>query len=70
MIKLFVSDEAIEEKGKEYFEDYSLSDLKRIADPEGFVRLDDGLFLSRDDMDNLYISKTEEDECFEEMKLD
>lgn len=68
MIKLFVSEEAIKEKG--IFEDYSLSDLKRIADPNGYVKLDDGLLLSRDDMDNLYISKTEEDECFEEMKLD
>lgn len=68
MIKLFVSEEAIQEKG--IFEDYSLSDLKRIADSNGYVKLDDGLLLSRDDMDNLYISKTEEDECFEEMKLD
>ena len=68
MIKLFVSEEAIQEKG--IFEDYSLSDLKRIADPNVYLKLDDGLLLSRDDMDNLYISKTEEDECFEEMKLD
>lgn len=67
MEKLFVSDELLEARGKEYFEGVEYDDYKSLANDDTVV-LEDGVILTRDDMYNLYLSLTEEDESFEEIE--
>lgn len=67
MEKLFVSDELLEVKGEEYFEGVEYDDYKSLANDDTVV-LEDGVILTRDDMYNLYLSLTEEDESFEEIE--
>ena len=65
--KLYVSDEAIEKMGKGYFKKIDVDNLAHQAD-DGFVKLEDDLLLSRDDMYDLYISVSEEDVCFNDVE--
>lgn len=66
--KLFISDEAIKKFGKEYFINDDVFDYEGKADPYDYVKLDDGLLLARDDMDNLYLQVTEDDSCFTDVE--
>ncbi len=65
--KLFVSNEAIEKMGKDYFKNFNVYGLAYQADDD-YVKLGNGLLLSRDDMDDLYISVSEEDVCFNDVE--
>lgn len=64
--KLYVSQEALELKGKEYFKELDINELIRTAD-NSFVEYE-GLLLSRDDMYNLYLSVEEDDSCFTDVE--
>lgn len=63
---LFISEEALIEKGKEYFKELDINELIRTAD-NSFVEYE-GLLLSRDDMYNLYLSVEEDDSCFTDVE--
>ena len=67
MEKLFISDEAIEKYGYKYFEGMSADDYSYQADNE-LQELEDGLLMCRDDMENIYLSANEYDECFNDIK--
>ena len=58
---LYVSEDALEEFGMDYFESMLFDELSRLADYRKLITLDDKLILSMDDMYNLYISVKEED---------
>ena len=60
MGKLYISYEAIEEMGKDYFENKSYEDYVDLAKFD-IVHLDDGLWLQQDDDGDLYISYNEYD---------
>ena len=64
--KLYVSQEALELKGKEYFKELDINELIRTAD-NSFVEYE-GLLLSRDDMYDLYLSVEEDDSCFTDVE--
>ena len=64
--KLYVSQEALELKGKEYFKELDINELIRTAD-NSFVEYE-GILLSRDDMYNLYLSVEEDDSCFTDVE--
>ena len=64
--KLYVSQEALELKGKEYFKELDINELIRTAD-NSFVEYE-GLLLSRDDMYNLYLSVEEDDSCLTDVE--
>lgn len=66
MEKLYVSEEALKEKGKEYFEELDINELIRTAD-NSFIEYE-GLLLSRDDMYDLYLSVEEDDSCFTDVE--
>lgn len=66
MEKLFVSDKALEKYGYSHFKDVDYDDYKSFATDE-FTELENGLLVSRDDMDNIYISATEEDEVYNDI---
>ena len=55
MGKLFISYEAIEEMGTDYFKNKFYEDYVDLAKFD-IVHLDDGLWLQQDDDGNLYIS--------------
>ncbi|OUC52260.1 hypothetical protein B7939_02230 [Eggerthia catenaformis] len=59
--KLYVSDQAIELKGKEFFKNMKISDYEYpILDGD----LIDGLIVSYDNMDNIYLSVNDSDESY------
>ena len=64
--KLFISEEALIEKGKDYFKELDINELIRTAD-NSFVEYE-GLLLSRDDMYDLYLSVEEDDSCFTDVE--
>lgn len=64
--KLYVSQEALELKGKEYFKESDINELIRTAD-NSFIEYE-GLLLSRDDMYDLYLSVEEDDSCFTDVE--
>lgn len=61
MGKLFISYEAIEEMGKDYFKNKFYEDYVDLAKFD-IVHLDDGLWLQQDDDGNLYISYNDYDD--------
>ena len=61
MGKLYISYEAIEEMGKDYFENKSYEDYVDLAKFD-IVHLDDGLWLQQDDYGDLYISYNDYDD--------
>lgn len=64
--KLYISDEALQLKEKEYFKELDINELIRTAD-NSFVEYE-GLLLSRDDMYNLYLSVEEDDSVFTDVE--
>ena len=59
--KLYVSDEAIKLKGKEFFKNRKISDYEYpILDGD----LIDELIVSYDNMDNIYLSVNDSDESY------
>lgn len=59
--KLYISDQAVELKGKEYFKNRNASDYEYpILDGN----LIDGLIVSYDNMDNIYLSVNDSDESY------
>lgn len=61
MGKLFISYEAIEEMGTDYFKNKFYEDYVDLAKFD-IVHLDDGLWLQQDDDGNLYISYNDYDD--------
>lgn len=55
--KLYVSNGAVELKGKDYFRDLERDDYALCID-----EVVDGLLVTREDMDNIYLSVSSEDE--------
>ena len=69
MEKLFISDGAIKKMGIEYFKDMEYDDFNSIASYDETIKLDDGLLLDRDDMDNYSIHLDDLDDCsFEDVE--
>ena len=64
--KLFISVEALQNKGKEYFRNLDASDYCQA--PYGSYMLDDGLLISIDDMNDVYVQLTEDDEAFTDVE--
>lgn len=59
--KLYISEQAVELKGKEYFKNRNASDYEYpILDGN----LIDGLIVSYDSMDNIYLSVNDSDESY------
>lgn len=68
--KLYISNEAIKKYGKEYFENYDTDNYELVSNAfwGDFYKLDDGLLLIKDDMDDLYLSVNKDDEVFENIE--
>ena len=67
MEKLYVSEEALQEKGKEYFKELDVNKMALIADYYHEIKYD-GLLLSIDDMYDLHLSKNYEDICYTDVE--
>ena len=68
MGKLYISYEAIEEMGKDYFENKSYEDYVDLAKFD-IVHLDDGLWLQQDDDGDLYISYNDDFQFYDVEEL-
>lgn len=64
MVKLFVSDCVIEKYGKRWVSELEYDDFKYNAVYGRTVETAEKLLLSRDDMDNIYLSVFEDEESF------
>lgn len=64
--KLYISDELLKAKGYAFFKGVEYDDYKELASDD-YIRLENDIVLSRDDMYNLYLSSNEEDESFEDV---
>lgn len=63
---LYASSELIQKVGMESLRDLDVDWLKYIASNDEYTEYE-GMLLIKDDMDQLYVSLSEQDECYEEI---
>ena len=63
---LYASSELIQKVGMENLRELDIDWLKYIASNDEYIEYE-GMLLTKDDMYNLYVSLSEQDECYEEV---